>query len=350
MRIRVGLWWARRALRALRRRWGGEARGGAGRTAWTRGRVPAALAVLTAGAAAFHSLVPGAVLGLGSLLESFLPWLGLAVPPLLVAALVRRSALALVALALPSAVWLALFHDALSPRGEDAADAARTALLTAVQHNASDENRDPAATARALAAVGPDIVALQELTPAALPAYGEALAREYPHHAVAGTVGLWSRHPLTGTRPLDIRPADLGPDWNRGLRTAVRTPHGDIAVHVVHLPSVRVRATGFDTAWRDESAALLGEELRAEELARVIVLGDFNGALDDRGLEPVLTGVDSTGREAADGFSFSWPTAFPVARIDHVMARGAAVTRLWTLPATGSDHLPVAARIALPAA
>ncbi|MFP8883433.1 endonuclease/exonuclease/phosphatase family protein [Streptomyces mangrovi] len=348
-----------RAGAGTRRRWGGEARGGAGRTAWTRGRVPAALAVLTAGVTAFHSLVPGAVLGLGSLLESFLPWLGLAVPALLVAALVRRSALALLALALPSAVWLALFHDAffhdalfhdaLVPRGEDAG-AARTAILTVVQHNASDENRDPAATARALAAAGPDIVALQELTPAALPAYGEALAREYPHHAVAGTVGLWSRHPLTGTRPLDIRPADLGPDWNRGVRTAVRTPHGDIAVHVVHLPSVRVRATGFDTAWRDESAALLGEELRAEELPRVIVLGDFNGALDDRGLEPVLTGVDSTGREAADGFSFSWPTAFPVARIDHVMARGAAVTRLWVLPATGSDHLPVAARIELPAA
>ncbi|MFP8942733.1 endonuclease/exonuclease/phosphatase family protein [Streptomyces fenghuangensis] len=333
-----------------RRRWGGAVRGGAGRTAWTRGRVPAALAVLTAGAAAFHSLVPGAVLGLGSLLESFLPWLGLAVPPLLFAALVRRSALALVALALPSAVWLVLFHDALSPRDGDASGAARTALLTAVQHNASDENRDPAATARALAAAGPDIVALQELTPAALPAYGEALAREYPHHAVVGTVGLWSRHPLTGTRPLDIRPADLGPDWNRGLRTAVRTPHGDIAVHVVHLPSVRVRATGFDTGWRDESAALLGEELRAEELPRVIVLGDFNGTLDDRGLAPVLNGVDSTGREAADGFSFSWPTAFPVARIDHVMARGATVTRLWALAATGSDHLPVAARIALPAA
>ncbi|MFP8959494.1 endonuclease/exonuclease/phosphatase family protein [Streptomyces nanhaiensis] len=328
------------------RRWRGA--DATGRTAWSRGRVPAALAVLTAGATAFHPLVPGAVLGLGSLLEAFLPWLGLAVPVLLAAALVRRSALALAALALPSAVWLALFHGALAPRGGDAAGAtAGAGLLTAVQHNASDENRDPAATARALAAAGPDVVALQELTPAALPAYGEALAREYPHHAVAGTVGLWSRHPLTGTRPLDIRPADLGPDWNRGLRTAVRTPHGDVAVHVAHLPSVRIRANGFDTRRRDESAALLGEALRTEELPRVIVLGDFNATLDDRGLAPVLNGVDSTGREAADGFSFSWPTAFPVARIDHVMARGAAVTRLWTLPATGSDHLPVAARIAL---
>jgi vancomycin resistance protein VanJ len=295
---------------------------------------------------AFHSLVPDAGIGLGSLLEAFLPWLGLAVPLLLTAALLRRSALALAALALPSAVWLGLFHEVLTPRE---AHPDGTAVLTAVQHNASDENRDPAATARALAAAGPDVIALQELTPAALPAYEKALAPGHPHHAVVGTVGLWSRHPLTDVRPLDIRPAGVGPDWNRGLRATVRAPHGAVAVHVAHLPSVRLRAGGFDAARRNESAALLGEALRAEELPRVILLGDLNGTLDDRGLAPVLARLDSTGEGGADGFSFSWPTAFPVARIDHVMARGATVTRLWTLPATDSDHLPVAARIAFPA-
>lgn len=34
-------------------------------------------------------------------------------------------------------------------------------------------------------------------------------------------------------------------------------------------------------------------------------------------------------------------------RIDQVMARSAAVGHIRTLPATGSDHLPIAARIAL---
>ena len=68
---------------------GGDARG---RTPWTRGRVLASLAVLVAGLLAFHSVVPNTVGNLGSLLETFLPWLGLAVPVLLGLALLRRSA------------------------------------------------------------------------------------------------------------------------------------------------------------------------------------------------------------------------------------------------------------------
>ncbi|PJF01578.1 endonuclease [Streptomyces carminius] len=333
----------RRVRAALRRRWG---TGGRGRTAWTRGRITAALAAAVAAVTALHSLVPNALLGLGSLLETFLPWTGLAVPVLLAVALLRRSALALVALLLPSAVWLGLFHGALAGTAPEAAPGA--ARLTVVQHNVSDVNPDPRAAARTLAGAEPDLVALQEVVPATRRAYEAELAPDLPHHAVVGTVGLWSRYPLTDVRRLDIRPAGIGPDWNRGLRATVRTPHGEIAVHVVHLPSVRVRAGGFDTARRDESAKLLGAALRAEESPRVLVLGDLNGTLDDRGLDPVLRHVDPPDAGAADGFSFSWPASFPAARIDHVLTRGATVTRLRTLPATGSDHLPVVARIALP--
>nr|WP_155073553.1 endonuclease/exonuclease/phosphatase family protein [Streptomyces taklimakanensis] len=297
---------------------------------------------------ALHSHVPG-VLGLGSLWETFLPWTGLAVPALSVVALLRRSTLALVALLLPAVVWLGLFHRAVVPwdRGP-VEEGTGAAAITVVQHNAGDENRDPTGTARAVAAAGPDLVALQELLPAALPAYDAVLAPGHPHHVVVGSVGLWSKYPLVDSRPLDIRPAGFGTDWNRGLRTTARTPYGDVAVYVVHLPSVRVRPSGFDTARRDESAVLLGAELRAEESPRVILLGDLNGTLDDRGLAPVLNRVDSAGEGVTDGFAFSWPVSFPLARIDHVLARAGAVTRLWTLPATGSDHLPVAARVTFP--
>lgn len=66
---------------------------------------------------------------------------------------------------------------------------------------------------------------------------------------------------------MHIRPTGAGEDWNRGLRSTVRTPHGDLAAYVVHLPSVRIRFPGgFDSAWRDESAAALGAALAAEEL------------------------------------------------------------------------------------
>ncbi|WP_037732583.1 endonuclease/exonuclease/phosphatase family protein [Streptomyces megasporus] len=311
-------------------------------TARTRGRLPAALAVASAAVPALHSLVPDAGVNLGSLLETFLPWTGLAVLALPAAvAARRRSVLGTAALLLPATVWLVLCHDALTPRTPGAAD------LTVVQHNVNDVNPDHDDTARALAEAGADLIALEEVTRAVRPVYETALAPDHPHHAVVGTVGLWSRHPLTDVRPLDIRPEGIEGDWRRGLRATVRTPHGDVAVHVAHLPSVRVRSSGFDTAWRDESAILLGRALAAEEQPRVLLLGDFNATLDDRGLAPVLSRLDSTGKEATDGFAFSWPTSFPVARIDHVMARGATVTHLRTLPATGSDHLPVEARVVL---
>jgi vancomycin resistance protein VanJ len=45
---------------------------------------------------------------------------------------------------------------------------------------------------------------------------------------------------------------------------------------------------------------------------------------------------------------FSWPASFPMARIDQIMVKGIEPVSSWTLPKTGSDHLPVAARLELP--
>lgn len=313
--------------------WGKDHRG---QSRLRRGCGAVALAVLVACLLSLHSAVPNTVGRIGSLLETFLPWLGLAVPLLLVTALLRRSVTALVALLLPVAAWSFLFAPLLAPASSERAG------LVAVQHNVSDVNTDPAGTARALLRVRPDIVALEEVTPAALPAYEKELAPYLPYHAVVGTVGLWSAHPLEDVRPVDIRPQGFGPGWDRALRATAVTGHGPVAVHVVHLPSVRLGVRhGFSSAWRDESARLLGAALAAEQKARVILMGDLNCTVDDRGLSPVLAHVGVAG----PGFAFSWPASFPVARIDQIMARSAAVSRVRTLPATGSDHLPITATI-----
>ncbi|MGA5415596.1 endonuclease/exonuclease/phosphatase family protein [Streptomyces pseudogriseolus] len=304
----------------------------------TRGRVPAVLAVLTAGLLVFHRVVPNSVGRAGSLLETFLPWLGLVIVVLSGLALLRRSAAAVMALLLPTAAWTHLFGGLLLPAEERGPHD-----LVVVQHNVSDENTDPAGTARALAGAGPDLIALQELVPPALAVYERTLAPDYPYHAVRGTVGLWSKHPLTGVRLLDIRPRGVTEPWSRGLRAVVRTPHGEIAAYVAHLPSVRVGAGGLASSRRDESAGLLGRAVAAEPLETVILLGDLNGTVDDRGLAPLTSRMDVARR----GFAFSFPAALPLARIDQVMARSAAVTHIRALPATGSDHLPVTARIAL---
>lgn len=278
---------------------------------------------------------------IGSLLETFLPWLGLAVPILLGLALLRRSTVALVALLLPTAAWLGQFGGLLLPAAGPDGPGGRPDLV-AVQHNVSDENPDPARTARALAAGRPDLIALEELTPAALPAFTGALAAEYPHHTTHGTVGLWSKYPLTDVRPVDIRPAGLGPDWNRALRVTAGTPRGPVAVYVAHLPSLRLGPAGLGSARRDESAALLGAVLTAEPADRVVLLGDLNGTVDDRRLAPLLA---ARLHAPESGFAFSWPAAFPLARIDQVLARSGTVTRVRTLPRTGSDHLPIRADI-----
>ncbi|MGW5063432.1 endonuclease/exonuclease/phosphatase family protein [Streptomyces sp. NPDC004096] len=288
---------------------------------------------------AFHQAVPNSVGHLGSLLEAFLPWFGLVIVVLLVPALLRRSATALVALLLPTAVWALLFGRLLLPGTEPGPHD-----LVVVQHNVSDENTDPVGTARTLAAAEPDLIALEELVPPALTEYARALAPDYPHHVIRGTVGLWSKHPLTGARPVDIKPREITEPWSRGLRATVHAPLGDIAVYVAHLPSVRVRASGLASSWRDESAGLLGKAVAAEKLKTVLLLGDLNGTVDDRGLAPLTSQMDTPQR----GFAFSFPADFPIARIDQVMTRSATVRQIRTLSSTGSDHLPVAARIALP--
>ncbi|MCZ7462114.1 endonuclease/exonuclease/phosphatase family protein [Streptomyces sp. WMMC940] len=304
----------------------------------SRDAVPVLVSVALACLLAFHSAVPDVAGNPGSLLETILPWLASAFPALLFLALLRRSLVAACAVLLPMTVWACVFGGRLLPPPGTARDD-----LTAVTHNISDENPDPAAAARELAGSGAGLIALQEVTGAALPELTAALEPRYPHHAVVGTVGLWSVHPLSDVRRVDIRPQGIAEGWDRGLRATVRLPgYGDVAVYVAHLPSVRLGwDRGFTTAHRDESARLLGAALSAEPLERTVLLGDLNGTVDDRALDPVLARLSPP----RTGMAFSWPVSFPVARIDQIMARNATVAEVWSLPATGSDHLPVAARI-----
>ncbi|MFJ4712101.1 endonuclease/exonuclease/phosphatase family protein [Streptomyces sp. NPDC088785] len=302
---------------------------------WRRGIVLAVVAVLVALVMLFHAQIPNTIGNLGSLTETFLPWLGLFVPVLLVLALVRRSATAVIAVLVPVIVWFSVFGGLLTDKQESGGD------LTVATHNVNADNPDPTGTARDVAASGAEVVALEELAGDDLPTYKKALAPTYPYHAVAGTVGLWSKYPLSATAPVDIK---LG--WTRALRTTVATPEGRVAVYVAHMPSVRVKLdSGFTASERDKSADALGEAIADEPLGKVILLGDLNGTMNDRALSPVTSQMRSTQGAAGSGFGFSWPAGFPMARIDQIMVRGVEPVSSWTLPRTGSDHLPIAARV-----
>lgn len=285
---------------------------------------------------ALHAHVPNGFGNLGSLFQTFVPWAGLSVPALLALAAVRRSRLAVVAALAPAVVWVSLFGGMITDKRAAGGD------LTVVSHNVDEENPDPLRTARALAGSGADVLALEELSTKATPVYERELAARYPYHSVHLGVGLWSKYPLRGVEPVPIMP------WTRAVRATVDTPSGPVAVFAAHLASVRVTpSAGFTTARRNESAGKLAEAVQAEVLPRVVVMGDFNGTNGDSALGPVTSQLRSAQREAGAGFGFTWPASFPMVRIDQILVKGVSPVSSWTLPATGSDHLPVAASLRL---
>ncbi|MEU0313229.1 endonuclease/exonuclease/phosphatase family protein [Nocardioides sp. NPDC006273] len=304
---------------------------------WRRGRLLAVCAVLLAAVIGLHGLVPNRWGNLGSLVATSLPWLGLAVPLLILGAVVRRSAIAALLALAPLAAWVGVFGPQLTPVEPTAYD------LTVVQHNVADDNHDVERTVEVLLAADPDIVALEEVTSEHLSQYEAALGQTFEHHATQGTVGLWSRHPIAEHTRVDIRPPGIGASWDRCLRAVVRTPAGDAAVYVAHLPSVRLGPRGLAASSRNRSADLLGEAIAADPAPAVLLAGDLNGNLRDRGLAPL---TEQVSREE-HGFRLTFPAALPVVQLDHVLARGAEVTDLRVLPRSGSDHLPVAAQVSL---
>ncbi|MER5761200.1 endonuclease/exonuclease/phosphatase family protein [Streptomyces sp. NPDC002082] len=302
---------------------------------WRRGIVLAAFAVLISLVMILHAELPNDIGNLGSLTETFLPWLGLAVPVLFAAALFRKSATALIAILLTAAVWVNLFGGLVTDKAQTGGN------LTVATHNVDADNADPAGTAASVAKAGADVLALTELKGSVVPVYEKALAGTYKYHSVEGTVGLWSKYPLVSSQPVDIK---MG--WTRAMRATVKTPYGEVAAFVAHLPSVRVKLNaGFTANQRDNSADALGAALAAEPLRRVILLGDLNGTVNDRALSEVTSQLRSTQGASGDGFGFSWPAQFPMARIDQILVRGVTPEASWTLPRTGSDHLPIAARV-----
>jgi vancomycin resistance protein VanJ len=317
---------------------------------WTRGLVLAVLALLLGLLMLLHAKIPNRGLGnLGSLVENLLPWFGLFVPMLLAGALWRRSASAVVALLLPVVVWLNLFGGLLGDKSHHGAD------LTVAEQNVNADNPDPAGTARDLAASGAEVLALVELTPQATGTYEKELAKAYPYHTVQGTVGLWSKVPVSDTQPIDIMdygpladsvPVDKKMASNRALRTTVATGHGPLTVYVAHPGSVRVNPReGFWTASRNIGVEALGKAIAADPGKRVLLLGDLNGTMNDRAFADITAQMQSAQDAAGDGFGFTWPATFPVVRIDQILVRGVEPVSSWALPANGSDHLPVAAGI-----
>jgi vancomycin resistance protein VanJ len=270
----------------------------------------------------WHGLLPD-VGGAASLVETFLPWAGVALLALGVAALVRLSLFAGLAVAAAMAVWWSAFGVALLP-----SMSAGAPRFTVVSENIRAQNPAAADIVRSLAARSPDIIALQELDATNLHVVESVLDTAYPHQYVVGTVGLWSRYPLSGGSKLDL---ELG--WSRALSVDVDTPGAPTRIYVVHLASVRP----LNCETRDRMLDELTRTVAADDAERLLVVGDFNTASTDRTLAPLQRELSEASNSSV-GLGFSWPAAFPVARLDHAFVRGLTTVGSSVLDENGSDH------------
>ncbi|MEV3937397.1 endonuclease/exonuclease/phosphatase family protein [Glycomyces sp. NPDC049804] len=293
------------------------------------------LSLLLAAILLLHRFIPNRWFNLGSLIETFLPWFGLAVPVFVVLAAIRRRPLAIVCALLPGLVWFQMYAALIPDKHVGGGD------FRVVAHNVNAENADTAGTAANLLAAEPDVLVLVELTEEQRSAWSEVLDERYEYSVSYGTVALWSTHPV-----LDSNEVDLELGWARAFRAAIEIDGEPVAFYVAHLLSVRVNTEGFTSVQRNETALLLGEAIADEQLERVVLAGDLNGTSQDRALAPITYQLHSAQADAGKGFGFTWPADTPMARIDQVLYRGLEATGSDVMNATASDHRPVMADFA----
>lgn len=293
-----------------------------------RATVVVVASLVLAGFLAFHRVLPDGA-GWLSVVETAIPWSGLAVVLLVAAALALRSRGAGAAATVVATVYGVLVLPVALP-----APAVRSGSYTVVSQNIGTSG-DAGELVAELASGEPDAIALQELDGEAREAVDEQLSDAYPYSYVVGTVGLWSRTALSDGTALD-----LGLGWDRALAVDVDTPLGSTRLFVVHLASFRPG----DHAERDVMLDGLASVLAEDDSSRSLVVGDFNTATDDHLLAPVLAQAGLV-RTSGIGFPATWPSLLPVVSLDHALADGMPAATIRVLPPNGSDHRPVSLTI-----
>lgn len=283
-----------------------------------------------------HRWIPDAG-GVRLVIESGLPWLGVAIPVLLILALASHSRGAIAAVVVPALVWAVAFVPAMLPLSWTGAPAAASGTLTVASQNVEADSGTAADSATALAATGAQVIALQEMDDAARAEVDAVLDDRYAYSYGIGTVGLWSTYPIENAQMLD-----LGLGWQRGIAADLSTPVGLVSIYVIHAASARPD----DHADRDTMLANLADYAQRDPNSRLIMMGDFNAGASDRNLV-ALTAQLAEPNQSSGGLGFTWPATFPLTRPDHVLVRGMDATDNTTMRAGASDHLALVTTFAL---
>ena len=325
-----------------------------------RRQTSSAIAVLGWLAVSFlvlHRYLPD-VGGVGSLLETWLPWIAVPVVALLVAAGIVHTRRALIATLAAALVWTALYGPSLLPRGSDA-----PAQLHIFSEDVNGVTGEVTTSGTMALAQHADIVALEDVySNVSQSSSVSALNNAYKYHVTEYEFGLWSRYPISAEKPitlgttqddavsLDTQSAGMaaataGTPVIGALEATISMPDGKpLTVYLLHLPQPVLGNQGFAKA-RDAALTQLVAVLKADSSPRLAVIGDVNVAATDRQFSQLTRGVglQSAQQVAGSGFGFTWPAEFPIVRLDDVLTRGLQPLRSSVLPAIagGQSHLPI---------
>lgn len=319
------------------------------------------IAVLAALAVIFlvlHRFLPDAD-GVGSMLETWLPWLGVPVGVLLIAAGIVHTRTALVATLVAAAVWTALYGPTLLPRGSSA-----PAQLRVFSEDVNGNSGEATTSGSMAMAEKADVVALEDMYSSVSGSSAvDALNTAYPNHVTEYEFGLWSRYKISDVTPIALstgqpgQPSSSAAVDNAGLAASssdvpvigaleatLHTPYGDLVVYLVHLPQPVLGNQGFAKA-RDQALSQFVSLIEQNPAKHLAVIGDINVAATDRQFSQLTRtdGLTSAQQAAGSGFGFTWPAEFPVVRLDDVLTRGMTPLRSVVLPsiASGQTHLPI---------
>ena len=193
-----------------------------------------------------------------------------------------------------------------------------------------------------------DVLAVEELTPAAVESLGAAGIRDVMpyawYHSAPGATGtgIWSRLPFsnaTAERGFSMFTVSARLQMPSGQRVSL------VAVH----PSAPYPQS--PQGWLDDLASLrslLHDRLPA---GPVVVAGDFNATWDHARFRGLLTGgYRDAAEQSGAGLVRTWPADryVPLIGIDHVLTRGAVATAFDVVTTPGTDHHGVVTTIAVP--
>ncbi|WP_327583440.1 endonuclease/exonuclease/phosphatase family protein [Nonomuraea sp. NBC_00507] len=256
----------------------------------------------------------------------------------------RRRAAGTVALVAVLGLVPAVLPRALSDGNPDA----KGPVLRVLAANLLVGQADTAELMELVGRLRPDVLALQEFTPAAMERLDEAGVRKVLPHAVThplpgvGGSAVYARHPLEAGK--------LIMEGGFGQARAWLKHPGGKRIEIVSVHPCAPKRHRRQPCWQAGLDALP----RGGDVLRVLA-GDFNATLDHLPMRELLA---AGYRDAADvmgkGFVATWPQNGPLVQspgvtIDHVLADSRMAVRAFeVLSLRRTDHRPVFAELRLP--